>query len=177
MESRPASSRYSVPQAAHRAPPPVTCSRSPQRHIQPTRRAGTPSISPKAGTSLVITAPAPTKAYSPSVTPQTMVALAPIEVPRRTRVGRYSSRRETWLLGLITLVKTQLGPQKTSSSRVTPSYTETLFWILTLLPIRTPFMTTTFWPSEQPVPITAPGMTWQKCQILVPPPTDAPSST
>ena len=29
-------------------------------------------------------------------------------------------------------------------------------------------MTTTFWPRLQRSPITAPGMTWQKCQILVP---------
>ena len=58
------------------------------------------------------------KLYSPSVTPQTIVALAPIEAPRRTSVGRYSDLRETWLRGLITLVNTQLGPQNTSSSSV-----------------------------------------------------------
>ena len=34
---------------------------------------------------------------------------------------RYSAFRETWLRGLMTLVKTQLGPQKTSSSSTTPS--------------------------------------------------------
>ena len=61
------------------------------------------------------------KLYSPSVTPHTTVALAPMLAPRRTRVGWYSDFRETWLRGLITLVNTQLGPQKTSSSRVTPS--------------------------------------------------------
>ncbi len=75
----------------------------------------------KAGTSAVTTAPAPMKAYSPRVTPQTTVALAPIVAPRRTTVGRYSCFRETWLRGFNTLVKTQLGPQKTSSSSVTPS--------------------------------------------------------
>ena len=37
----------------------------------------------------------PTKLYSPSVTPQTMVAFAPIELPRRTSVLRYSFLRET----------------------------------------------------------------------------------
>ena len=29
-------------------------------------------------------------------------------------------------------------------------------------------MTTTFWPRLQRSPMTAPGMMWQKCQILVP---------
>ena len=67
------------------------------------------------------TAPAPMKLYSPSVAPQTIVALAPIVAPRRTRVGWYSAFRETWLRGLTTLVNTQLGPQNTSSSSVTPS--------------------------------------------------------
>ena len=46
-----------------------------------------------------------------------------------------------------------------------------------MLPIFTPFITTTFWPSEQRSPITASGITWQKCQILVPAPTFAPLST
>jgi hypothetical protein len=53
---------------------------------------------------------------------------------------------------------------------------DTLFWILTLLPIRVPGITTTFWPRLHRSPITAPGMTWQKCQILVPFPMTAPSS-
>jgi hypothetical protein len=94
---------------------------TPHWHIHPTRRAGTPTIKAYAGTSLRTTAPAPMKQYSPRVTPQTMVAFAPIELPRRTRVERYSDFRGTWLRGLETLVKTQLGPQKTSSSSTTPS--------------------------------------------------------
>src|SRR2546423_8765893 len=117
------------------------------------------------------------KAYSSRVTPQTIVALAPMLVPRFTSVCLYSLLRETWLRGLMTLVNTIDGPQKTSSSRITPSYTETLFWILTLFPILTPFMTTTFCPSEQRAQITAPPSTWQKCQIFVSSPTCAPSST
>src|SRR5689334_553956 len=121
------------------------------------RRAGTPAIKPNAGTSLVTTAPAPTKQYSPSVVPQTIVAFAPIDEPRRTSVLRYSFLRDTWLRGFITLVNTIDGPQKTSSSRMTPSYNETLFWILQLSPMRTPFITTTFWPRLQRLPITAPG--------------------
>jgi len=51
-----------------------------------------------------------------------------------------------------------------------------LFWILTLFPIRVPFITTTFCPREHPAPITAPGITWQKCQIRVPAPTTAPAN-
>src|SRR2546430_14202044 len=38
-------------------------------------------------------------------------------------------------------------------------------------------MTTTFCPSEQRAPITAPAFTWQKCQIFVSSPTREPSST
>ena len=54
---------------------------------------------------------------------------------------------------------------------------DTLFWIFTLFPIRVPGITTTFWPRLQRSPISAPGMIWQKCQILVPLPMLAPSST
>ena len=85
------------------------------------RRAGTPTISAKAGTSFATTAPAPTKAYSPSVAPQTIVALAPMDAPRRTSVRRYSFLRDTWLRGFITFVNTIDGPQNTSSSSSTPS--------------------------------------------------------
>ena len=101
------------------------------------RRAGTPATSAKAGTSCVTTAPAATKAYSPTVWPQTTVQLAPSVAPRRTTVRRYSCLRVTAERGLSTLVNTMLGPQKTSSSSVTASYTETLFWILTLSPMTT----------------------------------------
>src|SRR6266699_3521920 len=34
--------------------------------------------------------------------------------------------------------------------------------------MRVPGITTTFWPRLQRSPITAPGRTWQKCQIFVP---------
>ena len=54
---------------------------------------------------------------------------------------------------------------------------ETLFWIFTFVPIRVPFMTTTFCPSVQRSPITAPPSTWQKCHTFVPAPIEAPSST
>ena len=52
------------------------------------RRAGLPATSAYAGTSAATTLPAATSARSPTVTPHTMVALAPIEAPTRTRVGR-----------------------------------------------------------------------------------------
>ena len=68
------------------ARPSRTWSRTPQRQIQPIRRAGTPTISAKGGTSLRTTAPAPIKLYSPRVMPHNIVALAPIDAPRRTRV-------------------------------------------------------------------------------------------
>src|SRR3954466_9861368 len=100
-----------------------------------------------------------------------MVALAPMDAPRRTRVRRYSFFRDTWLRGFITFVNTIDGPQNTSRSSSTPSYSETLFWILQFSPTMTPFITTTFWPRLHFGPIVAPGSTWQKCQILVPGPT------
>ncbi len=85
------------------------------------RCAGTPTTSAKSGTSRLTTAPAPTKACSPIVVPQTMVQLAPSVAPRFTSVRRYSFLRGTAERGLCTLVKTMLGPQKTSSSSVTAS--------------------------------------------------------
>src|SRR6476659_7303920 len=104
------------------------------------------------------------------VVPHTTVLFAPSEAPRRTSVVLYSSLRATWLRGLITLVNTIDGPQNTSSSRTQPVYTDTLFWILTLLPITTSGETTTFCPMLQPAPIRQFFMTWEKCQILVPGP-------
>ena len=53
--------------------------------------------------------------------PQPMVQLAPRVAPLFTLVTRYSSLRVTDERGLYTLVKTMLGPQKTSSSRCTAS--------------------------------------------------------
>jgi hypothetical protein len=77
------------------------------------------------------------KAYSPMVAPHTMVALAPMLAPRFTSVGAYSSFRLTSERGFTTLVKTAEGPTNTWSSSVTPSYTETLFWMRTPSPIVT----------------------------------------
>src|SRR6185312_8932303 len=140
-------------------------SRSPHSHIHPTTRAGTPVTSAYAGTECVTTAPAPTNAYSPTSCPQTIVALAPIDAPRLTMVSRYSCLRDTWLRGFSTLVNTIEGPRNTSS------------WTLTFLPNVTLGMTTTFWPRLHSSPITAPAITWQKCQTRVPAPSVAPAST
>jgi hypothetical protein len=68
----------------------------------------------------VTTAPAATNAYRPIVWPQRIVEFAPRLAPRLTSVRRYSSFRDTWLRGLITLVNTIDGPQNTSSSSTTP---------------------------------------------------------
>src|SRR5207302_5373381 len=118
-------------------------------------------------TSRLTTAPAATKAYSPIVVPHTIVQLAPMLAPRFTRVRRYSFLRTIWLRGLMTLVNTMEGPQKTSSSNSTPVYSETLFWILTLFPMRTLFDTRTFWPRLQRSPIVLLAMMWLNCYILV----------
>ena len=50
-----------------------------------------------------------------------MVALAPMVAPRRTSVWPVLVLAQDSLRGLMTLVNTMDGPQKTSSSRVTPS--------------------------------------------------------
>src|SRR3954469_6447817 len=70
-----------------------------------------------------------------------------------------------------------LGPQNTSSSRVTASYTDTLFWILTLSPMATSLPTNTFWPNEQPAPMRAPPLMCTQCQTRQSSPRTAPSST
>src|SRR5690606_17466148 len=69
--------------AQRTCPPPASgrSSCSPNSLIQPICRAGTPTIRAKAGTSRLITAPAPIKAYSPMVTPHTMVQFAPRVAP------------------------------------------------------------------------------------------------
>src|SRR5207245_7369735 len=174
-------SRYSAPHTLHCACPfrceTVSASVTPQAQIHPRCRAGLPWTSAKSGTSRVTTAPAPTNAKRPMVSPQRMVAFAPTVAPCRTSVGRYSCFREIWLRGLITFVNTTDGPQNTESSRVTPSYTETLFWIFTPAPTTAPGATYTFWPSEQFAPTRAPLATCEKCQMRVSAPTAAGSST
>ena len=53
----------------------------------------------------------------------------------------------------------------------------TLFWILQPEPIVTCGPIITFWPIEQFRPIVLPASTWQKCQMTVPSPIAAGSST
>ena len=95
--------------------------RPPDLLIQAIIFAGLPTTKAKSGISFVTTAPAPIKQYFPRLFPQTIVALAPMDAPFPTIVFLYSSFLTISDLGLITLVNTHEGPQKTLSSRVTPS--------------------------------------------------------
>src|SRR6266436_7811000 len=91
-----------------------------QTHIQPICRAGLPTTSAKSGTARITTAPAPMKAYRPMVTPQTIVALAPMVALFRIRVStRESADFLIYARGFGSLVSTQLGPRETLSSTVT----------------------------------------------------------
>ena len=140
-------------------------------------RAGTPATSAYGGTSFVTTAPAPTKQYAPSVTPQTIVALAPIVAPRRTSVrlilvpARHVAARvddvgedhrrpaEHVVLELHALVDRHV-----------------VLDLHVVADLRAVHHHDVLAEAHRS-PITAPGITWQKCQILVPPPISAPSST
>ena len=59
----------------------ITVGQQPLLRGQPSGRAGLPATSWLAATFLVTTDPAAIIAYGPISTPQTMVALAPIEAP------------------------------------------------------------------------------------------------
>src|SRR5262245_34472631 len=93
----PSRSTYVVLQAEHTPASDDISSRSPHRHTHPVCRAGTPTTRACAGMSCVTTAPAPTNAYSPIVTPHTIVEFAPKDAPCLTSVRRYSDFRFTWL--------------------------------------------------------------------------------
>src|SRR4051812_46233174 len=111
------------------------------------------------------------KQFSPRVTPQTMVAFAPMELPRRTRVGRnLAGGFLKATRGFMSLVKTMFGPRNTSSSTVTLSQTSTQFLTVTWLPIRAPLSMKAWSPTLQSLPMTAPFMTWAKAQTRVPAP-------
>ncbi len=111
------------------------------------------------------------------VWPQTIVALAPIVAPFLTKVRRNSVLRGIFDRGLMTFVKTIEGQQNTSSSKVTPSYSEILFCILQPFPTVTFGHITTFWPILQFLPILEPFKICEKCQICVPAPISHPLST
>src|SRR4030065_1555152 len=90
--------------------------------------AGLPATIVQLGTSLVTTAPAPTIAYSPIVTPARMVALEPMDAPFLTRVGTTFQSSSVCVLppivverGYRSFMKVTLCPMKTSSSMRTPS--------------------------------------------------------
>ena len=107
--------------------------------------------------------PAPTAAHSPIVRPHTIVAFAPIDAPLRTSVET-NSRSSPVARGCRSFVKTTEGPTKTSSSSVTPEYTETKFWILQPDPITAPVSTKTDLPRTHRIPTRAPLRTCAKCQ-------------
>ena len=68
------------------------------------------------------TAPEPTIAHAPISWPQTIVAFAPIDAPRRTTVLLYPSPPLGYFaLGVRSFVNTQEGPQNTWSPNSTPS--------------------------------------------------------
>src|SRR6185503_2474149 len=96
---------------------------SPQQHTKPAGRAGTPATRVCGATSLVTTAPAATIAQAPISCPHTTVALAPIVAPWRIGVGENLAGGRLYRpeRGRRSLVNTQCGPRKASSSTVTPS--------------------------------------------------------
>src|SRR5207245_4227631 len=90
--------------------------------------AGLPTTTLLGGTSLVTTLPAPTIAFSPTVIPQSRVALEPIEAPFFTRVGMHFQSASVCkrpsasvARGTRSLMKVTLCQMSTSSSNVTPS--------------------------------------------------------
>src|SRR4051812_1365864 len=97
-------------------------------------RAGFPTTSACGGTSATTTAPAPTMHARPSVTPQTIVALAPMLACSSTTVGTTVQSVPEDARGTRSFVKVAFGPTNTSSAMVTPWYTDTPFWILQRAP-------------------------------------------
>src|SRR5262245_60608164 len=71
--------------------------RSPARHRFRMNRAGTPATMENGFTSCVTTAPAPTMAPRPTVTPGRMTALVPTSAHASMRTGRMS--RSVWMIG------------------------------------------------------------------------------
>src|SRR5215470_9238004 len=101
-------------------------------------RAGLPATIAAAGTDRVTTAPAPTIASRPIVTPARIVALAPIDALRQTSVFANDGGGRL-LRGNGLFVKVTFGPTKTSSSRDTPSQSCTPDLTMTRSPITTSF--------------------------------------
>ena len=117
------------------------------------RRAGTPAISAKAGTSRVTTAPAAMKQYSPSVWPQTMVALAPIVAPRFTSVCAELVLALDLGARIVDVGEDAGRAAEHAILQLDAVVEQTLFWILQLSPTVTSGPIMTFWPIEQFSPI------------------------
>ena len=92
----------------------------PQSQTNPLIRAGFPNTSAWAGTSLVTTEPAPTRAYAPIVIPATMVEFAPMEAPSQTLVFETRSSLQMRERGYRSLVKHTCGPMNTLLPTVRP---------------------------------------------------------
>ena len=119
--------------------------------------------------------PPPPWPRGPRSPPGSTVAFAPTEAWARTTVRANSFGRRR-LRGKGSLVKVAFGPTKTSSSNDTPSQSWTPHFTVTRSPMRTSFSTNTWSQMLQSAPMTAPGRTWAKAQILVRGPTRAPST-
>src|SRR5213078_4505739 len=125
--------------------------------------AGLPTTTLYGGTSRVTTLPAPTIAYSPTVIPQSKVALEPIEAPFLTREGMHFQSASVCkrpsasvARGIRSLMKVTLCPMNTSSSNVTPSQMKLWLEILHRFPIFAPFWISTNVPIFTSSPISQP---------------------
>ena len=113
-------------------------------------RSGRVSIEFDCGTLRVTTEPAPTSARSPISTPPSMVALLPMEAPRRTTVRSRVQSSSVWgepsgrvARGRRSFMNMTPWPTKTSSSISTPSQTNVWLEILQRAPMRAPFCIST----------------------------------
>src|SRR4029453_10833857 len=141
-------------------------------------RAGLPTTRAWSGTSAVTTAPAPTMAQRPMVSPDRTVALAPTVAPRRTRVAcQPAGPLGVGGRGPASLVKTAPGPRNTLSSTVTPDHSSTPFLIVTPSPTTAPPSTKAWSPTLQSAPTRAPASTWAKAQTRVRGPTSSLSQS
>ncbi len=112
---------------------------------------------------MVTTAPAPTRARSPTVTPAITVALLPMEAPRRIRVGSTCQSASLCRLpsslvarGKRSLVNMTPWPMKTSSSIATPSQMKVWDEILQRAPMVAPFWISTNAPTLVSSPMAQP---------------------
>src|SRR4029453_297682 len=141
-------------------------------------RAGLPTTRAWSGTSAVTTAPAPTMAQRPMVSPDRTVALAPTVAPRRTRVAcQPAGPLGVGGRGPASLVKTAPGPRNTPSSTVTPDHSSTPFLIVTPSPTTAPPSTNAWSPTLPSAPPRAPARRGAKAQTGVGGPTSSLSQS